>query len=242
MPPPRRAMPRHGDVGHRFAWASVSKPASAVAMLVAAEEGLVDLDEPAGPPGATFRHLLAHTSGLPFDPGPPVARPGTRRIYSNAGFDAAAELVAARAEMPFAEYFHTVWEGTGITLDGPASAGAHGTIEDLVALARELQRAGAARSGDARRGDDGAVPRARRRAPGLRAPDAERLGSRLRSSRLEGAALDGIAELAADVRAFRAKRHVRLGRSGAGCMALRADGSRLRTRGPRRRGRGFRTT
>jgi CubicO group peptidase (beta-lactamase class C family) len=108
-------------------------------MLVAAEEGLVDLDEPAGPPGATFRHLLAHTSGLPFDAGAPVARPGTRRIYSNAGFDVAAALVAERAEMPFAEYFHGVWEGTGITLDGPASSGAHGTIEDLVALARELQ-------------------------------------------------------------------------------------------------------
>jgi CubicO group peptidase (beta-lactamase class C family) len=130
---------RWGDGGHRFAWASVTKPAAAVAMLVAAEEGLVDLDEPAGPPGATFRHLLAHTSGLPFDPGPPVARPGTRRIYSNAGFDAAAALVAERAEMPFAEYFGGVWEGTGITLDGPASAGAHGTIEDLVALAEELR-------------------------------------------------------------------------------------------------------
>jgi CubicO group peptidase (beta-lactamase class C family) len=131
---------RHGDVDHRFAWASVTKPASAVAMLVAAEEGLVDLDEPAGPPGATFRHLLAHTSGLPFDAGPPVARPGARRIYSNVGFDTAAELVASRAEMPFAEYFHTVWEGTGITLDGPASAGAHGSIDDLLALAGELQR------------------------------------------------------------------------------------------------------
>jgi CubicO group peptidase (beta-lactamase class C family) len=109
-------------------------------MLVAAEEGLVDLDEPAGPPGATFRHLLAHTSGLPFDPGPPVSRPGQRRIYSNAGFDAAADLVAGRAEMPFSEYFHTVWGGTGITLDGPASSGAHGTIEDLAALAHELQQ------------------------------------------------------------------------------------------------------
>ena len=107
-------------------------------MLVAAEEGLVDLDEPAGPPGSTFRHLLAHASGLPFDPGPPVSRPGVRRIYSNAGFDAAADLVAARAEMPFAEYFHTVWDGTGITLEGPASAGAHGTIDDLVTLGREL--------------------------------------------------------------------------------------------------------
>jgi CubicO group peptidase (beta-lactamase class C family) len=129
---------RHGDLEHRFAWASVTKPAAAVAMLVAAEEGLVDLEEPAGPPGSTFRHLLAHASGLPFEPGPPVARPGTRRIYSNAGFDVAAELVAERAEMPFADYFHTVWEGTGIALDGPASAGASGTIEDLAALAREL--------------------------------------------------------------------------------------------------------
>ena len=116
----------------------MTKPASAVAMLVAAEEGLVDLDEAAGPPGATFRHLLAHTSGLPFDPGPPVARPGTRRIYSNAGFDAAAALVAERAEMPFADYFRTVWAGTGITLEGRASAGAWGTIDDLAALAAEL--------------------------------------------------------------------------------------------------------
>jgi CubicO group peptidase (beta-lactamase class C family) len=134
-----RAEATHGDAGRRFAWASVTKLASAVAMLVAAEEGLVDLDEPAGPPGSTFRHLLAHASGLPFDPGPPIARPGTRRVYSNAGFDTAAELVAQRAEMPFAEYFHQVWDGTGIALDGPASSGATGTLADLLALARELQ-------------------------------------------------------------------------------------------------------
>jgi CubicO group peptidase (beta-lactamase class C family) len=129
-----------GDSDLRFPWASVSKLASAVVMLVAAEEGLVDLDEPAGPPGSTFRHLLAHASGLPFDSGAPIARPGERRIYSNAGIDAAAALVAERAEMPFTEYFHTVWDGTGIVLDGPASAGAGGTIGDLLALASELQQ------------------------------------------------------------------------------------------------------
>jgi CubicO group peptidase (beta-lactamase class C family) len=117
----------------------VTKLASAVAFLVAAEEGLVDLDEPAGPPGATFRHLLAHASGLPFEPGPPISRPGERRIYSNHGFDVAADLVAARAEMPFAQYFHTVWDGTGIELAGSAGSGASGTIRDLMALARELQ-------------------------------------------------------------------------------------------------------
>ena len=128
----------HGDAG-RFHWASVTKLATAVAMLVAAEEGIVDLDEPAGPSGATFRHLLAHASGLPFEAGEPIAPPGRRRIYSNYGFEVAAELVAGRAEMPFADYFHHVWAGTGQRLEGSAGSGVSGTIEDLGALARELQ-------------------------------------------------------------------------------------------------------
>ncbi len=129
----------HGDASRRFPWASVTKLATAVAMLVAAEEGIVDLDEPAGPPGATLRHLLAHASGLPFEPGPPIARPGTRRIYSNYAFDVAAELVAERAEMPFPEYFAQVWAGTTAELAGSAGAGVEGSLDDLVALARELQ-------------------------------------------------------------------------------------------------------
>ena len=128
-----------GDPGMRFAWASVTKLASAVAMLVAAEEGIVDLDEAAGPEGSTFRHLLAHASGLPFDPGAPIARPGTRRIYSNYGFDVAATLVAERAEMPFAEYFASVWEGTTAALDGSAGSGVVGTLADALELARELR-------------------------------------------------------------------------------------------------------
>ena len=72
--------------------ASVTKLATAVAVLVAAEEGIVDLDEPAGPPGSTVRHLLAHASGLPLDGDVPVARPGTKRIYSNTGFEVLAAL------------------------------------------------------------------------------------------------------------------------------------------------------
>jgi CubicO group peptidase (beta-lactamase class C family) len=121
-----------------YPWASLTKPASAVAMLVAAEEGIVDLDEPAGPPGATFRHLLAHASGLPFDPGPPVARPGSHRVYSNYGFDVAADVVAERAGMPFAAYFEHVWAATGIRLEGSAGSGASGSLADLEALAAEL--------------------------------------------------------------------------------------------------------
>lgn len=128
-----------GDTARRFAWASVSKLATAVAMLVAAEEGLVDLDEPAGPEGSTFRHLLAHASGLPFDPGPPISAPGRRRIYSNYGFEVAAALVEERAEMPFPEYFAGVWSGTGAVLTGSAGSGVEGTLADLVELAHELQ-------------------------------------------------------------------------------------------------------
>ncbi len=128
-----------GETDRVFPWASVSKLATAVAMLVAAEEGLVGLDEPAGPPGSTFRHLLAHASGLPFDEGPPIGRPGQRRVYSNFGFDVAAMLVARRAEMEFAEYFAHVWAGTGMTLAGSAGSGVSGTLHDLRELARELR-------------------------------------------------------------------------------------------------------
>src|SRR6478752_2893167 len=130
----------HGDAGRRFEWASVTKLAVAVAMLVAAEEGIVDLDEPAGPPGSTVRHLLAHASGLPFDAGAPIARPGTRRIYSNYGFEVAAAHVEERAEMPFAEYFASVWSTTDAVLSGSAGSGVEGTLADLVDLAGELLR------------------------------------------------------------------------------------------------------
>jgi CubicO group peptidase (beta-lactamase class C family) len=131
----------HGQTRREFRWASVTKPVTALAVLVAAEEGTVDLDEPAGPPGATVRHLLAHTSGLPFDGSDPIAAPGRRRIYSNTGFDVLAEHVADRAEMPFAEYLrHAVLEplGMGAELRGSAGSRLFGSLDDLLRLAREL--------------------------------------------------------------------------------------------------------
>ncbi|MGH2685207.1 MAG: serine hydrolase, partial [Actinomycetota bacterium] len=63
--------------------ASVAKLPVGMAALVAVEEGTIELDERAGPPGSTVRHLLAHASGLPFDGDAVMARPGRRRIYSN---------------------------------------------------------------------------------------------------------------------------------------------------------------
>ena len=132
---------RHGPHDLELPWASVTKPATALAVLVAAEEGAVDLDAPAGPPGSTIRHLLAHASGLPPDGRTPIAKPGERRIYSNAGFEVLAESVADAAEMPFEEYLRAAVTGPlGLSRDltGSPAAGYRGTIDDLAALAAEL--------------------------------------------------------------------------------------------------------
>jgi len=133
----------HGPRERVFRWASVTKLVTAVAALVAAEEGVVDLDQPAGPPGSTVRHLLAHASGLPFDSGPPIAKPGQRRIYSNVGFEVLAETIAEAAEMPFTEYVAAaVLEPLEMSADlrGSPAAGMHGTIDDVFRLGAELQR------------------------------------------------------------------------------------------------------
>ena len=132
-----------GDRATTFPWASVTKLLTALAALVAAEEGVVELDEPAGPPGSTVRHLLAHASGLPPEGEAPIAQPGTRRIYSNAGFEVLAAKVAEAAEMSFAEYLaEAVLQplGLGVELRGSPAAGLHGTLDDLLRLGAELQR------------------------------------------------------------------------------------------------------
>jgi CubicO group peptidase (beta-lactamase class C family) len=132
----------HGDPVSDFRWASVTKLFTAMAVLVAAEEGIVDLEEPAGPEGSTVRHLLAHASGLPFDGDRPIARPGQRRIYSNTGFNVLGNLVAERAEMCFEEYLReAVLDPLGMTatkLEGPPASGLVGPLEDLLRFAREL--------------------------------------------------------------------------------------------------------
>jgi len=130
-----------GDTEHRVRLASVSKPVAALAALVAAEEGVVDLDASAGPPGSTVRHLLAHASGLPFEGESPIAQPGRRRVYSNEGFRVLGEHVAAAAEMPFAGYVRAaVVEplGLGLEPEGHPGSGMHGSLDDVLALGREL--------------------------------------------------------------------------------------------------------
>ncbi|MFL9653419.1 serine hydrolase domain-containing protein [Streptomyces sp. PB17] len=133
----------HGPAAHRFPLASVTKPLAAYAALVAYEEGAIELDEPAGPPGATVRHLLAHTSGLAFDEHRVTSAPGERRLYSNAGFEQLGDHIAKAADMPFAEYARqAVLEPLGMTsttLEGSPAKDGVSTVEDLLRFAAEVQ-------------------------------------------------------------------------------------------------------
>ncbi len=133
-----------GDLARTSRWASVTKPVTALAVLVGAERGLLSLDEPAGPPRSTVRHLLAHTSGLPFEGTAVLAAPGSRRIYSNPGFDELGRLVAERAGTSF-EAALGAWVlgplgATGTRLLERPSQGLHGPLADLACIAQELLR------------------------------------------------------------------------------------------------------
>ncbi|MHA6626715.1 serine hydrolase domain-containing protein [Pseudonocardia sichuanensis] len=132
-----------GETERPFRLASVTKPLAAYAVLVAVEEGAVEWDTPAGPEGATVRHLAAHTSGLSFSDGAVQATPGTRRIYSNVGFEVLGETIAEAAGMPFPRYLHeAVLAPLGMaatTLEGSPAADGVSTVADLARFAGELQ-------------------------------------------------------------------------------------------------------
>jgi len=140
---PHAVVAKRGDGARPFALASVTKPLVAYAVLVAVEEGSVALDEPAGPPGATVRHLLAHTAGYGFESDSGVVAPvGTRRIYSNAGFEVLGEHLAARTGIAVADYVaEAVFTPLGMgatTLRGSPAHGASGTADDLARFGAEL--------------------------------------------------------------------------------------------------------
>lgn len=135
----------YGDGAREYRLASVTKPLVARAAQVAVEEGVVDLDSPAGPPGATVRHLLSHASGYSMHSAQTLAEPGTRRVYSNFGFGVLAETIESQSGIEFGRYLsEAVFEPLGMTasrLDGGAAAAGFGgisTVDDLVVFAADL--------------------------------------------------------------------------------------------------------
>ena len=179
-----------GPVGVPRRWASVTKIVAALAVLDVVHEGLLDLEEPAGPPGSTVRHLLAHASGLAFDEPRVQAAPGTRRIYSNAGIDLATELARGRTSSgDVAALLQDRVLGplrmTGTTLQGPASYGAVGPVEDLARLAHELLQPQVLRPGVVEQAVTPAFPGLAGMLPGFgrQSPNDWGLGVELRGSK-----------------------------------------------------------
>ena len=137
----------HGPSDQVLPFTSVTKLLTAYAVLLAAQHGALHLDEPLGDrapaPDATVRHLLAHAGGLPPLPGgAPIQPVGRRRIYSDWGYQLLGELVADRVGLPFAEHLRRELleplDMTGTKLDGAAGHAAQGSVDDLLAFAREL--------------------------------------------------------------------------------------------------------
>ncbi len=117
--------------------ASISKPMAAWAILVAVEEGIIELDQPIGQPGCTLRHLLAHAGGYPFDGTEPIARPEATRMYSNTGVSLAAQALEEASSIAFANYLD---EAVFVPLSMPSSvlrgSAAHGVRSNLADTCR----------------------------------------------------------------------------------------------------------
>lgn len=131
-----------GDLDRVGPVASISKLFAAMSCLVAIEEGALDLDEPAGRPGATVRHLLAHAAGYDFDQPGFAAAVGTRRVYSNVGIEVLASHLEARTGIAFADYQREAVIAplrlASTTLVGSPAHGIETSVADLVVFGREL--------------------------------------------------------------------------------------------------------
>ncbi len=131
-----------GDTDRAFRLASISKLFVAYAALIAVEEGSITLDEPAGPPDSTVRHLLAHAAGYAFDGDEPVTGVGRKRIYSNTGIERFAEHLTRRTGIAFADYLReAVLSPLGLAsteLRGSPAYGIRSTVGDLARFAAEL--------------------------------------------------------------------------------------------------------
>jgi len=133
---------QHGDVNRVYSLASVTKLLSAYTFLVALEEEAMSLDDPAGPEGSTVHHLLAHTAGYDFDSETIRFEVGTKRGYSNTGFEKLAAHLEQETGMSMAEYAHeAVFAPLGMDqtqIAGSCAKDGRSTAADLTKFAAEL--------------------------------------------------------------------------------------------------------
>ena len=131
-----------GDIQAVRPLASVTKPLAALAIMQAVSDGSLSLHAPAVPPGATLAHLLSHASGINFDDDRILARPGTRRIYSNRGIELAGEEFTTVSGQPLSLALSvSVLDPLGMTstelVGSPAKAG-RSSVADLASLVLDL--------------------------------------------------------------------------------------------------------
>lgn len=131
-----------GGTAREYDIKSVTKPVVAMGIMLAVEEGAVELDQSAGPEGSTLRHLLSHASGVDFDSRDAKRPVEDRRIYSSAGYEWAADIVADATGMPFGEYLQEgLLKPLGMNstrLEGSAGHGLISSVGDLVKFASEV--------------------------------------------------------------------------------------------------------
>lgn len=136
-----------GDTERVYRLASLSKPLVAWAIMVAVEEGTIDLDGPlrhvTAPEGATMRHLLSHAAGFGFNDPEPVSAIERRRMYSNTGFERAADELTAAAGIPFTTYLdEAVFEPLGMhrsELRGSPAYAVHSSVDDMIRFLAEMR-------------------------------------------------------------------------------------------------------
>nr|WP_255720091.1 serine hydrolase domain-containing protein [Brachybacterium sp. ACRRE] len=147
-----------GDVARVHPLASVSKPIAALGALIAVDRSLLDLEAPVGldetrgalaggadaevPEGATIRHLLAHTAGFAFDTGALLAAPGSRRIYSNTGFEVLGRALEQATGTDLETWLEDEVCGPlglrDLEASGSPAAGFRASVQDLLLIGREM--------------------------------------------------------------------------------------------------------
>lgn len=139
---PVDAVATYGDPTAVYEWASVSKLVVSYSCLIAVDRGIVNLNDYVGPDGCTLRHVLSHSSGLPFDKGANLAAPGQKRIYSNRGIEVAAAHVERAVGKDFRAWLReTVTGPLGMDtadLVGSPAHGMRGSAVDLAEFGRAV--------------------------------------------------------------------------------------------------------